>query len=181
MESEEIIKEWIRSDQVRMRALHLASELNLPDWCIAAGFIRNLVWDKLHKKEASTPLNDFDLIYHDPKNIAPGKDKQLELRLKKRTNQPWSVKNQARMHIRNKDRPYTSTSNAMSYWIEVETAVGVKLSETGEIKIVAPFGIENLFRNTITINRYRRKPEDFYKRIESKNWLSQWPKLKVIA
>ncbi|WDI42180.1 nucleotidyltransferase family protein [Bremerella sp. P1] len=181
MESEEIIKEWISSDPIRMRALRLASELNLSDWCIAAGFVGNLVWDKLHKKETSTPLNDFDLIYFDPQNIASMNDRQLELRLKNLTNQPWSVKNQARMHIRNKDRPYTSTSNAMSYWVEIETAVGVKLSETGEIELVAPFGIENLFRNTITINRKRIKPADFYKRIESKNWLTQWPKLKVIA
>jgi hypothetical protein len=181
VESEEIIKEWIRSDHVRMRALHLASNLKLRDWCIAAGFVRNLVWDKLHQKKASTPLNDFDLIYYDPNNIESAKDKQLELRLKNLTNQPWSVKNQARMHIRNKDTPYTSTHDAMSYWVEIETAVGVKLSEAGEIDIVAPFGLANLFGNTITINRKRRKPEDFYKRIESKNWLSQWPNLKVTA
>ena len=179
MESEGIIKEWIGSDHVRLRALHLASDLKLRDWCIAAGFVRNLVWDKLHKKEMPTPLNDFDLIYYDPDNIEPAKDKQLELRMKNLTNQPWSVKNQARMHIRNKDKPYTSTYDAMSHWVEIETAVGVKLSETGDLEIVAPFGVANLFENTITINRKRRKPEDFYRRIESKNWLSEWPNLKV--
>ena len=181
MEFESIIKDWIRSDKDRMRALHLASTLQLNDWCIAAGFVRNLVWDKLHKKENPTPLNDFDLIYYDSCNIDSAQDKELEMQLKVDSSQPWSVKNQARMHIRNKDKPYTSTLDAMSYWVEIETAVGVKLSETDKIEIVAPFGISNLFGNTITINEKRRKPGDFYKRIKMKNWLSQWPNLKVTA
>ena len=179
VEIENTIEEWIQSDLDRMRALYLASDLQLNDWCIAAGFVRNLVWDKLHRKEKPTPLNDLDLIYYNPCDIDSAKDRQLELRLKAISHRPWSVKNQARMHIRNKDNPYSSTLDAMSYWVELETAVGIKLTETDEIEIVAPFGVANLFRNSITINNKRRKPEDFCKRIENKNWLSQWPNLKV--
>ena len=82
MEFESIIKDWIRSDKDRMRALHLASILQLNDWCIAAGFVRNLVWDKLHKKENPIPLNDFDLIYYDSCNIDSAQDKELEMQLK---------------------------------------------------------------------------------------------------
>lgn len=181
MELENTIKEWIRSDEARMNALHLASTLNLDDWCIAAGFVRNLVWDRLHDKEASTPLNDLDLIYYDPVNIESASDETFERRIKDSSNHPWSVKNQARMHIRNKDMPYTSTLDAMSYWVEIETAVGATLSETSEIEVIAPFGIESLFSNTVTMNKKRRKPEDFHRRIKTKNWLSQWPKLKVSA
>ncbi len=179
MEFDNIIKDWIGNDSDRMRALCLASTLQLNDWCIAAGFVRNLVWDKLHEKETPTPLSDIDLVYFDPNDIAAVKDRQFEAQLKVHSRLPWSIKNQARMHTRNNDNPYTSTYDAMSYWVEIETAVGAKLSATGEIEIVAPFGVANLFRGTITINGKRRKPGDFYKRIRNKNWLSQWPNLKV--
>ena len=52
--SDQVI-EWIESDRDRMEALELASTLGLNDWCLAAGFVRNLIWDKLHNKEVLTP------------------------------------------------------------------------------------------------------------------------------
>ncbi len=181
MEFENKIKAWIKKDSERMDALHTASYLNLNDWCIAAGFVRNLVWDKLHQKNTLTPLNDVDLIYFDHANPCQKSDKLFEKHLKSISTLPWSVKNQARMHVRNNDKPYSSTYDAMSYWIEIETAVGVKLSKEGNIEILAPFGVKRLFRNSITINNKRRKSNDFYERINKKQWLSQWPKLKVSA
>ena len=124
MEAENTIKDWIRIDKDRMRALYLASTLQLNDWCIAAGFVRNLVWDKLHNKEDPTPRNDFDLIYYDPCNIDSAKDKQLELQLKVLSNQPWSVKNQARMHSNNNHRTYKNNLDAMTLWPEQQTDHG---------------------------------------------------------
>lgn len=175
-----IIK-WISEDQVRMEALKLVSKLNLPDWCLAAGFVRNLVWDKLHDYTVSTKLSDIDLIYFDPINDSAVKDLEIEEYLKSRSNLPWSVKNQARMHIKNGDQPYRSTSDAMRYWVEVETAIGVKLSIDGEIELIAPFGLEALMANTITMNNRRPKPDIFKQRISSKKWLEQWPKLRVCS
>lgn len=83
------------------------------------------------------------------------------------------------MHERNSDKPYTSASNAMSYWIEVETAVGARLDDSGEVTIVAPFGVELLFNYSITLNNKRPKPIDFRKRIAEKRWLEIWQKLTV--
>ncbi|MGD9885270.1 MAG: nucleotidyltransferase family protein [Reyranella sp.] len=38
----------ITQDPVAMIQLRAVRELALPDWCIAAGFVRNRVWDHLH-------------------------------------------------------------------------------------------------------------------------------------
>ncbi|SHG90681.1 hypothetical protein SAMN02745753_04682 [Marinomonas polaris DSM 16579] len=149
--SDQVI-EWIESDSDRMEALELASSLGLNDWCLAAGFVRNLIWDKLHSKEVLTPLNDFDLIYFDSDVIDENTDLEYELRLKSLSSFPWSVKNQARMHIRNNDRPYVSTSDSMSYWVEVETAVGATFVKNKGVTLVTPFGLEANFNNTITLN-----------------------------
>ena len=181
MDCETQIRDWIKNDLERMEALETVSTLQLNDWCIAAGFVRNLVWDKLHKKKSSTPLNDVDVIYFDPANPSEELDKSLGSHLNSMSPLPWSVKNQARMHERNRDKPYTSTSDAMNYWVEMETAVGVKLSMRGEIEILAPFGVSRLFENSITINSKRRKANDFCARIKEKKWLLQWPNLKISA
>lgn len=181
MDFETRIIGWIRDDPERLAALEAVSSLDLNDWCIAAGFVRNLVWDRLHEKNPLTPLNDIDVIYFDPANPGEEIDKSFEARLNTLSTLPWSVKNQARMHLRNGDRAYTSTRDAMSHWVELETAVGVRLSRRGKIEIIAPFGTARLFENSITRNRRRSQSSDFYARVEDKQWLSRWPNLKIFA
>lgn len=179
MNYEAQIKEWILQDSDRMAALECASRLDLKDWCLAAGFVRNLVWDKLHGYEVSTPLNDIDLIYFDPDDLSEEKERGFESLLHSESEHPWSVKNQARMHTRNKDAPYISTADAMSFWVELETAIGVRLSKRQGLELVAPFGLEPLFQSSITINGKRKKPKAFMERIKNKRWLEIWPKLSI--
>lgn len=180
---EELIREWLAQDPMRMGALHLARELNLPDWCLAAGFVRNLVWDKLHGFDISTPLDDIDLVYFDPAHATREHDRRIERELAAADpDLPWSVRNQARMHARNGDAPYRSTLDAMSYWVEQETAVGVRLDDSGRIEVVATFGLDGLFDRRITPNpRKRNCATEFSARLARKNWLWRWPDLRVEA
>lgn len=181
MDYEAVIKHWVSNDPVRMEALTIAAAQKLPGWCLAAGFVRNLVWDKLHGFSLSTPLNDIDLIYFDRGDISDSRDHETEQGLRSRSTLPWSVKNQARMHERNMDCPYTSTEDAMSFWVEVETAVGAALDDDGEVIVVAPLGVKPLFDYTITLNPKRPKRADFEARIYNKRWLHTWPRLVVSA
>ena len=169
----------IAQDRHRMALLAAAKSLELKDWCIAAGFVRNLVWDYLHGYKVATAINDVDVVYFDPDYQSAEWDRELEARLNDRVKCRWSVKNQARMHLRNHDREYRSTADAMSYWPEVETAIGVTLLANGELALVAPFGTKALFDLTVTLNPKRPKPAEFRRRIEQKGWLTQWPQLVV--
>ena len=68
----------IEKDELRVKALDCVRQLNLPHCYLAAGFVRNLVWDHLHQKLVSTPLNDVDVIYFDetesnPENLSISK------------------------------------------------------------------------------------------------------------
>ena len=120
----------IEHDAMRLEALTLCAqvfdELNISDWYIAAGFVRNLVWDHLHRFNASD-LQDIDVIFFCDKTISASHDNVIEQRLTDLLALNWSVKNQARMHLRNHDKPYLSCIDAMSYWPEQQTAVGVNL------------------------------------------------------
>jgi hypothetical protein len=57
----------------------------------------------------------------------------------------WSVKNQARMHLRNKESPYKSVEDAMKRWPETVTAIGLSLDQKNNIKIIVPHGLNDLF------------------------------------
>jgi len=55
----------LSKDSFRLRALDCVYELGLPDCYLAAGFVRNMVWDNLHNIWPPTPLDDIDVIYFD--------------------------------------------------------------------------------------------------------------------
>lgn len=178
------IIQWLQADPYRMQALHTARELKLKQWCLAAGFVRNLVWDQLHGYLSPTPLNDIDLVYFDKLDISEQSDLQREaLLFGKQTVQgvclPWSVKNQARMHLRSGRPPYSSTEDAISHWVEIETAIGARLTEKGDIELVAPFGLDALFALTVTLNPKNGELTTFSKRVNGKGWLQHWPNLHV--
>ena len=97
------------------RDLDLVRQLELPHWYIAAGYVRNFVWDQLHGYPSPTPLNDIDVIYYDNANLNEAHEKELEAWLNQKTDSSiWSVKNQARMHLKNGNAPYVSITDAIS-------------------------------------------------------------------
>lgn len=169
----------LREDKVRMDVLSIVHSLALPDCYVAAGFIRNLVWDSLHSRQ--TPINDIDVIFFDDLDSDNEKANIISQYLNQQyPDFLWQAKNQAFMHVRNGDARYHNTVDAMAYWPEQETAVAAALKDDGAIEIKTSFGLEGLFLGHITHNPKRTKAV-FLKRIESKHWLNTWPKLEVIV
>ncbi|WP_239480582.1 nucleotidyltransferase family protein [Parashewanella hymeniacidonis] len=173
---------WLLEDNQRMQVLKtvetVADEFKLGDCWIAAGFVRNLIWDKLHGYD-SNALNDIDVIH-----FSKGEDTSFDLALQSKLTLiqpylPWSVKNQSLMHTRNGDAPYISCSHSMTFWPEIETAVAVRLL-SGELQINSPFGLESLFLLNLTHN-HKRPRTLFNQRCEQKEWLTIYPKLKVLS
>lgn len=171
---------WLREEPLHLRALMQASELGLNDAWLAAGFVRNLVWDRLHGYENATPLNDIDVVYFNPEDCSAEADERYEQLLQEKSpDLPWSVKNQARMHERHGHAPYVSSAEAISHWVEVETAIGARMNDAGQIELNAPLGLDTLFTFTITPNPRHAIASVFARRVSSKGWLERWPKLKV--
>lgn len=173
------IVELIKRDPIRVEALDHVFHLRLPQCYIAAGFVRNLVWDSLHNFKVATPLNDVDVIYFDPDEPDPHAYLEYEAQLKGCMPQlNWQVRNQAKMHERNGDKPYQSSVDAMRYWPEKETAVAVRQIGLNQYELVAGFGIESLLSYCITHNP-RRSRATFETRVNSKGWLVRWPSLSI--
>nr|WP_195806489.1 nucleotidyltransferase family protein [Vibrio chemaguriensis] len=174
------IVDLIKQDPVRVKALECVSKLGLPQCYIAAGFVRNLVWDALHGFDVATPLNDADVIYFSPNENDPTAYLQYESQLKQLMPEiNWQVRNQTLMHTRNGDLPYTSSLDAMSYWPEQETAVAIRQVAPDNYECIAAFGYESLFGCCVTHNP-KRSRETFENRVNSKGWLVRWSSLRTV-
>ncbi len=171
--------ELLKQDAHRFELLKLVAACGLPECLLAAGFVRNLVWDYLHDFPP-TPLNDVDVIYFDPCDELGVSEQLAQARLQELAPQVnWQVKNQALMHLKNNHQPYKNCEDAMTYWPEQETAVGVYIDKNGDLNVVAPFGLTGLFAGSITYNPKGDK-QAFSYRVKHKNWLSIWPRLKLV-
>lgn len=173
------VLQLIKNDPWMMNVIHIAEKLNLPDWVIGAGFVRNKVWDYLHgysNKEVDT--RDIDLVYFDPSGNDQKADEELSLKLTKETGISFEIVNQFYAHRWNGIPPYTSTEDAIATWPETATAVGVTLKD-GELWLIAPYTIDDMV-NVIArpSPRFKGNLEVVKKRAESKKWTEKYPKLK---
>ncbi|MBY9077819.1 nucleotidyltransferase family protein [Paenibacillus sp. HN-1] len=163
-----------------IRDLRVVQQLHLPNWCIAAGYVRNGVWDYLHGYASPTPLSDVDVLYYDPADLNEDTEKRYDQALKELLPEyNWSCKNQARMHLKNQEEPYLSVEDAMLRWPETATAVGVSMDRYKKINVIAPHGLRDLFDLIIRRSPYCHDEECFRERVRSKNWLEIWPRLRM--
>ncbi|MCM3170506.1 nucleotidyltransferase family protein [Peribacillus frigoritolerans] len=182
--NEEKIISVISKGKWMMEILKSVKSLKLPDWWICAGFVRSKVWDTLHDFSERTPIPDIDVIYFEPNNIDGLEEKKLEEKLKSLIPYiPWSVKNEARMHIKSNMSPYSSSVDAISKFPETATALGVKLDEKDNVILIAPCGISDIVnlevKPTPFFTETKERVEIYEGRISKKNWKSTWSKLKV--
>jgi len=183
---EKKLTDWLNQDAQRMAILKAVRQLaiahqDLGSFFIAAGFLRNMYWDRVHAL-SPTPLADVDVVYFHQKKPGKIQDKILENALSKLLpNTCWSVKNQAHMHTKSGHVPYTSLEDALSNWVETATAIGVRMIDDHRLEFIAPWGYQDLedlvlrptpfFEQQLTV---------FRERIQSKKWLEKWPKLRVV-
>ena len=184
LRNKEDVLQLIYSDKNMMEIIKAASTLNLPDWWICAGFLRSKIWDALHGFNNKTEIADVDVIYFDLTNMEEDIEKEFENKLRNiMPNIPWSVKNQARMHIINSFPPYTSSEDAISKFPETATALGVKLDQDHNLVLTAPCGLEDIINLELKPTAFFTETEDraaiYEKRIKNKNWQSIWYKIKV--
>jgi hypothetical protein len=140
--NEQAILELVKTDEWMMSILFTIQTLDLPDWWVCAGFVRSKIWDTIHGFDKRTPIPDVDVIYFDPTNIEEVTEKKLEEKLKNMLpDVPWSVKNEARMHVVNNIPPYTSSVDAISKFPETVTALGLKIDKNNNLVLTAPHGV----------------------------------------
>jgi len=184
LQNEQDIIQLVKEDKWMMDILENARSLNLPDWWVCAGFVRAKIWDALHGFVDRTPLPDVDVIYFDNSNLDEDVEKKLEEKLRSMNPSiPWSVKNEARMHVANNIPPYSSSVDAISKFPETSTALGLSIDEWNHVILAAPCGIEDVVNLVVKPTSYFEETKEraaiYEERILKKNWKSKWSNIKI--
>ena len=66
MLTEEAIVEQIQADPEMMTVLAIIRDLDLVDSWLAAGAVRNFIWNQLSGKPGFDATTDMDLVFYDP-------------------------------------------------------------------------------------------------------------------
>lgn len=174
-----LVADIIAQDPVAMKQLRAVRELALPDWCIAAGFVRNRVWDHLHGIVPAREPADIDVIYFDASDISREREHEFEARLDLLLpGLPWQVRNQARMHVWKGLPQHRDTADSMIYWLETVTGIGVRLEPDDSLTVIAPLGTDDLLNLRCRPTAFGRTKRDEYDaRVTTKRWRELWPKV----
>jgi len=176
------LTDLVRSDAWMMDLLRAVRAIHLQEWCIAAGVVRNKVWDHLHGHTDRTIPADVDVLFYDRDRTDASYEADIENRLAAVVpSVRWEAVNQATVHVYTQDAPYQSIEQAMSRWADPVTAVGVHLTPEEQIVITAPFGLRDLFGLVVRPNLVTPNAAAVYReRMTMKRWIERWPKLTVL-
>jgi len=165
-----------------MRILTIICNLGLKDSWLAAGSVRNFIWNLLSDKSPFDHETDVDVIFFDP-DISYEETVSLEKKLREDFPQyQWELKNQVYMHQHSPHTaPYTSSRDAMSKYPERCTAIGLRLNEDSTLELFAPYGLEDILKFQVRPTPHFLENEDrmrlYQERLSKKNWQEKWKNL----
>jgi len=152
----------IAADPLVDGALARVRALDLPDWLVVSGALYNSVWNHLTGKPSGYGIKDVDLFYFDDTDLSYEAEDAVIRRAVKQFEAlplPVEVRNQARVHLWYPVKfgqpcpRYTSSSDSLRFFASKTHAVGVRFDRNGQLDLVAPFGLDDIFSFRITPNR----------------------------
>ena len=158
----------------------------LRDYYVGAGCITQTIWNYQCGNELTHGISDIDIVYYDSDDLSYEAEDTVIKQIK-RALEPCAfeldIKNQARVHIWYKEiwgqdiTPYVSVENAINTWPTSSTAIGVRF-ENNQLKIYAPFGLNDLFGMTVRPNKTQITQEVYLQKVNK--WQDKWPLLTII-
>ena len=182
VKNEHEIPETFRENTDLMRILTIIRDLDLKDSWLAAGSVRNFIWNLLSDKSPFDSETDVDVIFFDP-DVSYEETVSLEKKLREDfPRYQWELKNQVYMHLHSPHTvPYTSSCDAMSKYPERCTAIGLSLHADATLELFAPYGIEDILNFQVSPTPHFLENEDrmkhYQERLSKKNWQEKWKNL----
>ena len=161
LKNETEILDSFRENSEMMAILTIIRDLGLKDSWLAAGSVRNFIWNLLSDKSPFDHETDVDVIFFDP-DISYEETVSLEKKLREDFPQyQWELKNQVYMHLHSpRTAPYTSSRDAMSKYPERCTAIGLRLHADATLEPFAPYGLEDILKFQVSPTPHFLENED---------------------
>ena len=181
-----LLRDVIQKNETVYKVVMNAQKLTNLNYYIGAGCIAQTVWNYQTGNDFMYGISDIDFVYYDADDLSEQAENEIAkniVALAGTQEIKIDVKNEARVHLWYKGHfgydisPYTSLESAINTWPTTATSIGVRL-ENGEIKIYAPFGLNDLFGLIVKANK-AQITADIYKQKVDK-WKAKWTSLKVI-
>ena len=185
MMTEDELKDVLYGTPEMIDILAIIRSLALSDSWLAAGSIRNLIWNLLSDKPLFDNDTDVDVIFFD-QAMSYEETQALAEQLKRNyPNYDWELQNQAHMHLHHPNTPpYLNSSDAIARFPETCTAIGARLTDTNQLAILAPYGLSDIVTFTVRPTPYFTETPDklasYCARLAKKNWQDKWPNLKIV-
>jgi len=151
---EAFLIEAVAADALAMTVLERARAMDLPDHGLMAGAVYQSVWNALTGRAPGYGINDYDLGYYDASDLGEAAEDVVI----KAGDAVFAdldaiveIRNQARVHLWFGAKhgvtraPLVSTRDAVSQFASHTHAVAVRLDLVGEMEVLAPFGLGELF------------------------------------
>jgi uncharacterized protein len=166
-----------------MDALKAVRNVGVPQGHIGAGAIRDTVWDALFGQQGVARSSDVDVVYFDARTEEKDWAEALTREL---PGIGWEATNQATVHLWQSEalglsvEPYSSVESALACWPETATAIALRLLEDGQLEVLAPCGLADLFDGIVRRNRGTPDTRAFAERVRTKQWRLRWPALRIL-
>lgn len=180
----------LKQNKNLMVMLDYISELNLPNFYIAAGSVFQTIWNYYDGRDLNFGIKDIDVIYYNNDDLSVEKDIEyynLISKYAKSKNLDYEidVSNEARMHLwqmkhnqGKKIKQYQNSEDAISKWIATVHAIGIT-KENDEIKVYAPYGLSDIFSKTIRPIKHENNSKELYDK-KVKSWNKRFKDLNII-
>jgi len=185
---EDRLKAILRDAPQLMGVLQGARDLALPDWLIFSGAVYQPVLNHLTGRPADYGIKDYDLGYHDASDLSYEAEDAVIRRAAAAFPPDLAplveVRNQARVHLWFEARfgeayaPLASSEESLERFVSPLFAVAVRLEADGELKVMAPFGLEDLFALRLRPNP-RRATNGFARTAASIK--ARWPEVIIVG
>lgn len=187
MTDEEQLIAILQASPRMVHVLHIARDLNLPDWMIFSGAVYQTAWNAITRRDIDYGIKDFDLAYFETDTSWKAEDDVIQW-VRDTFASPFDemveARNQARVHLWFEEKfgepyaPLTRTQDALTRFVSPTFAVGARLKDDGGITIIAPFGLRDVFDMVIRPNPFRPQAKGFERAAASA--LERWPEAKII-
>ena len=169
------------------RVLRTVRAVGKSECWVGAGADRDLVWDSRYGSGFEpSRVKDVDVVYFDAEDLRTDTERTVEHQLRAVLPEvPWEVANQAAVHLWYPQRfgvtvpPLTSLVDAVGTWPEYATAVAVRISRSGFLDVVAPFGLDDLLDGIWRWNPRRATLDEALSRLRRKSVPVRWPGVSV--
>ena len=182
MKNKQEILDSVGKNPDMMAILTIIRDLELKDTWLAAGSVRNSIWNLLSDKSPFDRETDVDVIFFDS-DVSYEETLAIESKLKEDFPQyQWELKNQVYMHLHSPHTaPYTSSRDAMSKYPERCTAVGLHLNEDSTLELFTPYGLEDIMNFQVSPTPHFLDNEErmklYQERLSKKKWQEKWKNL----